>query len=48
MLSALKAARRPAELVTVPGGDYAWSRGAARLQMLQSTVAFLEKHNLPR
>jgi len=44
---ALKKAGKPVELVTLEGEDHNLSRGATRLQMLQATIAFLEKHNPP-
>jgi dipeptidyl aminopeptidase/acylaminoacyl peptidase len=47
MSEALKKAGRADELVVLPGDDHWLSRGATRLQMLQSVVGFLEKHNPP-
>ncbi len=47
MRQALERAGKPVELVTLKGEDHWLSRGETRLQMLQSTVAFLEKHNPP-
>lgn len=47
MADALKKAGREAEFVTLDGDDHWLSRGATRLQMLRSVVAFLEKHNPP-
>jgi dipeptidyl aminopeptidase/acylaminoacyl peptidase len=47
MAEALRAAGRPVELVELDGEDHWLSGGATRLQMLQATVAFLEKNNPP-
>lgn len=47
MADALKKAGRKPELVVLEGDDHWLSRGATRLQMLRSVVAFLEKHNPP-
>ena len=47
MAKALQAAGKPVELVELPGEDHWLSTGATRLQMLQATVAFLEKNNPP-
>ncbi len=47
MAAALRAAGKPVEFVTLKGEDHWLSEGATRLQMLQSTVAFLEKNNPP-
>jgi dipeptidyl aminopeptidase/acylaminoacyl peptidase len=44
---ALQRAGKPVELVTLQGEDHWLTRGATRLQMLQATVAFLERHNPP-
>ena len=44
---ALKKAGKPVEMVTLNHEDHWLSSGATRLQMLQSTMAFLEKHNPP-
>jgi dipeptidyl aminopeptidase/acylaminoacyl peptidase len=44
---ALKHAGRPAEFVTLDKEDHYLSRSATRLQMLQSSVAFLRKYNPP-
>jgi len=44
---ALQRAGKPVEMVTLQGEDHWLTRGATRLQMLQATVAFLEKHNPP-
>ncbi len=48
MERALKAAGKSVEVVIQPGEDHWLSRGETRLQMLQSVVAFLEKHNPPQ
>lgn len=48
MASALKKAGKPYELVTLAGEDHWLSRGATRQQMLNATVAFLERQNPPR
>jgi dipeptidyl aminopeptidase/acylaminoacyl peptidase len=47
MASALLAAGKPAEFVTLKGEDHWLSEGETRLQMLTATVAFLEKNNPP-
>jgi dipeptidyl aminopeptidase/acylaminoacyl peptidase len=47
MADALKRAGRPYELVVQNNADHWLSLGATRLQMLQSTMAFVEKHNPP-
>lgn len=47
MASALRAAGKPVEMVTLKGEDHWLSEGATRLQMLQATVDFLEKNNPP-
>lgn len=47
MAAALRRAGKPVELVTLEGEDHGLSRSETRLKMLQSTVAFLEKHNPP-
>lgn len=47
MADALTAAGKPVELVTLNAEDHWLSRGATRTQMLQATVAFLEKANPP-
>ncbi|WP_269716500.1 alpha/beta hydrolase family protein [Caulobacter sp. NIBR2454] len=47
MAEALKKAGKPYELITLTGEDHWLSRGATRLQMLQATVAFLERENPP-
>lgn len=48
MESALQKAGKPVELVVMEGEDHWLSRGDTRLQMLNSVVAFLEKHNPPK
>jgi dipeptidyl aminopeptidase/acylaminoacyl peptidase len=47
MADALRAAGKPGELIELPGEDHHLSRGQTRLEMLQATVAFLEKNNPP-
>jgi dipeptidyl aminopeptidase/acylaminoacyl peptidase len=47
MADALKAAGKPVELVTLNSTDHWLTKGETRLQMLQATVAFLEKNNPP-
>ncbi|MDP1739030.1 MAG: S9 family peptidase [Caulobacter sp.] len=47
MAKALRKAGKPVDFVTLPGEDHWLSRGATRLLMLQSLVAFLERHNPP-
>jgi len=47
MAEALKKAGKPYELIVQPGADHWLSRGDTRLQTLEATVAFLEKHNPP-
>jgi dipeptidyl aminopeptidase/acylaminoacyl peptidase len=47
MAEALERADHAPELVVLKGDDHWLSRGATRLQMLRSVVAFLEKHNPP-
>ncbi|MET0363353.1 MAG: S9 family peptidase [Sphingobium sp.] len=47
MASALRKAGKPVEFVTLPGEDHWLSRSATRLSMLESAVAFVEKHNPP-
>jgi dipeptidyl aminopeptidase/acylaminoacyl peptidase len=44
---AMKRAGRPAEFITLDKEDHYLSRSATRLQMLQSSIAFLKKHNPP-
>ena len=48
MEAALKQASKPVELVTLPTEDHALAREATRVQVLQTTVAFLEKNNPPK
>ncbi|NQE60840.1 S9 family peptidase [Caulobacter sp. RHG1] len=47
MADALKTADKPYELVVLPGEDHWLSTSVTRLQMLDATVAFLEKNNPP-
>lgn len=47
MYDALRGAHKDVELVTLKGQDHWLSRGETRLQMLQSSVAFLRAHNPP-
>jgi pimeloyl-ACP methyl ester carboxylesterase len=47
MLSALKRAGKSVEMVTMKHEDHWLSRGETRLQMLQTTVAFLKANNPP-
>lgn len=47
LAKALARAGKPHEFVTLQGEDHWLSRGSTRLQMLQATVAFVEKHNPP-
>jgi dipeptidyl aminopeptidase/acylaminoacyl peptidase len=47
MARALQDAGKPVELVTLDGEDHWLSKAKTRLLMLQSVVAFLEKHNPP-
>ena len=47
MFDAMKHARKPVELVTLKNEDHWLSRSETRLQMLQSSVAFLRAHNPP-
>jgi dipeptidyl aminopeptidase/acylaminoacyl peptidase len=48
MQEALKAAGKPVEMVTLASEDHWLSREESRLQMLQATVAFIEKNNPPQ
>ena len=48
MANALKRAGKPVEFQIFDGTDHGLSKGETRLQMLQATVAFLEKHNPPQ
>jgi dipeptidyl aminopeptidase/acylaminoacyl peptidase len=45
--AALKKAGKPHELVVQKGEDHWLSRGDTRLQTLETTMAFVEKHNPP-
>ena len=47
MAEALRRAGKPVELVVQNNADHWLSLGATRLQMLQATMAFVEKHNPP-
>jgi len=47
MHDALKKAGKPVELITFQGQDHDLTRTATRLQMLESAMAFLLKHNPP-
>jgi dipeptidyl aminopeptidase/acylaminoacyl peptidase len=47
MASALKAAGKPYEFVTLSHEDHFLSTGRTRMEMLAATVAFVEKHNPP-
>jgi dipeptidyl aminopeptidase/acylaminoacyl peptidase len=47
MFDAMKHAQKQVEMVTLKNEDHWLSRGETRLQMLQSTVAFLRAHNPP-
>jgi dipeptidyl aminopeptidase/acylaminoacyl peptidase len=47
MLKALKKANKPVELVTLKKEDHWLSRGETRLQMLKSSMAFIEANNPP-
>ena len=47
MLKALQAAHKDAQLVELDGEDHWLSRSNTRLQMLQTTTAFLIAHNPP-
>jgi dipeptidyl aminopeptidase/acylaminoacyl peptidase len=48
MADALKKAGKPVELVVQNNADHWLSLGETRLQMLQATMAFVEKHNPPQ
>jgi dipeptidyl aminopeptidase/acylaminoacyl peptidase len=48
MESALKAAHKPVEFLTLQNEDHWLSHDATRQQMLQATVTFLEKNNPPK
>jgi acetyl esterase/lipase len=47
MLSALRRAHKPVELVTLKHEDHWLSRSETRLQMLEASVAFLRKYDPP-
>jgi dipeptidyl aminopeptidase/acylaminoacyl peptidase len=47
MLDAMKHAKKDVQMVTLQKEDHWLSRSETRLQMLQSTVAFLRAHNPP-
>lgn len=47
MADALKKAGKPHELVIQKGADHWLSRGDTRLETLEATMAFVEKHNPP-
>ena len=47
MAEALRKAGKPVELVLQKGEDHWLSRGETRLQTLEATMAFVEKHNPP-
>lgn len=47
MAEAMTKAGKSVEVVTLEGEDHWLSKGGTRLKMLQSLVAFLEKHNPP-
>ncbi len=47
MLSALKKANKKVELVTLKKEDHWLSRSETRLQMLKSSMAFIEANNPP-
>jgi len=47
MADALRRAGKPVELVVQKGEDHWLSRGETRLQTLEATMAFVEKHNPP-
>jgi dipeptidyl aminopeptidase/acylaminoacyl peptidase len=47
MVKALQRLGKPVELVTLNREDHWLSRGETRLQMLQTSMAFIEKHNPP-
>jgi dipeptidyl aminopeptidase/acylaminoacyl peptidase len=47
MLDAMKHAKKDVELVTLKNEDHWLSRSETRLQMLQSSIAFLRAHNPP-
>ena len=47
MLDAMKHAKKEVEMVVLKNEDHWLSRSETRLQMLQSSVAFLRAHNPP-
>jgi len=47
MVSAMKDAGKPVDMVVLPGEDHWLSRPATRTAMLAAVIAFLEKHNPP-
>jgi dienelactone hydrolase len=47
MQSALNKAGKPTDLIVLNGEDHWLTSGATRLQMLQATMAFVEKNNPP-
>jgi dipeptidyl aminopeptidase/acylaminoacyl peptidase len=47
MKGALENAHKPVEMITLPGEDHFLSREATRIQTLEASVAFVEKHNPP-
>ena len=47
MHRALRAAHKPVELIELPGEDHYLSRERTRIAMLESSVAFVLKHNPP-
>jgi dipeptidyl aminopeptidase/acylaminoacyl peptidase len=47
MIKALKAAGKPVDLVTLAAEDHWLSREPTRIQMLKTTIEFIEKHNPP-
>ena len=47
MADALKRAGKPVELIVKDNADHRLSLGSTRLQMLQATMAFIEKNNPP-
>jgi dipeptidyl aminopeptidase/acylaminoacyl peptidase len=47
MADALKQAGKPYDLVVLVHEDHWLSHGDTRLQMLQATMAFVEKNNPP-
>ena len=47
MYDAMKHSKKNVEMVELKNEDHWLSRGATRLQMLQSSIAFLRAHNPP-